>query len=324
MIPYYWKTLHFIKIWCPFFYSTTKCIISFNLIIFRVYYSKCQNYFDNIIILFHHLFTHMLTKVQLQTIDHLLWSFNFNAKEREVYFLAWEIWPSSIAQLALKSWIKRVTIHAMISKLIQEWLFIETWRWKKRLISPAPYESLEAIIEQKQSEIQKLASELQATRPLFDHLRSLTQNFPKVRMLQWREWLNTTLVEMANDNQDVYIINDAHSLNERIDLKTLHRSYQTRAKKWTKTSMIFPTWFKDFWNIEWDDDYLIHIKTLSPSSLIDGWIEIWWNKVALHCYKEGYVTTTILENPEIAAIMKQLFRSQRQLAQDYLWSFIMV
>lgn len=266
----------------------------------------------------------MLTKAQLQTIDHLLSSFDFSPKERELYFLARESGPSTISQLSEKAGVKRVTVHAMISKLVWEWLFREIRRGKKRLITPAPFEALEWIIQQKQFQIDQLGSQLNASRPLFEHLKSLSENFPKVRMLQWREWLNTTLVEIANDDHDVYVINDAHSFNSIIDLKTLHRSYETRAKKWIKTSMIFPEGFTDFWHVSRDSDYLIHIKTLAADALIDGWVEIWWNKVALHCYKEWYVTSTILENPEIAWIMKQLFKSQWQLANDYLGSFVMV
>jgi hypothetical protein len=103
--------------------------------------------------------------------------------------------------------------------------------------------------------------------PLFGQIERLTQNFPKVRMYQGIEGINTALIEMARDGHDVLVMSDAHSMNQIIDTKTLHRSYQKRAQTGVSTQMIFPQGFTDFWHIERDESYDVTIRTL-PAALM--------------------------------------------------------
>jgi hypothetical protein len=46
-------------------------------------------------------------------------------------------------------------------------------------------------------------------------------------------------------------------------------------------------------------------------------INIWWNKVALHCYKDWFITTTVINNPEIANIILFMFKNVWNIAQEY-------
>jgi hypothetical protein len=54
------------------------------------------------------------------------------------------------------------------------------------------------------------------------------------------------------------------------------------------------------------------------------WVELRWNKIALHSYKESFITTTILENDQIAQLIRMMFESMRREAKDYQWSFVLV
>lgn len=265
-----------------------------------------------------------LNKVHQQKVEQLLHRMWLNESEISVYLRWLQLWPSSVIQIAQASTIKRVTVHAIIDKLMNQWIFLDTRRWKKRLVYPATVDALHAILEKRKFEIEQIESQLKASEHIFEHIKSLSENFPDVRMLQWLEGINTTLVEMARDKEDVYIMNDAHSFNTLIDEKTLHRSYQKRAELWIKTNMVYPSGFKDFRHIERDDNYDIHIKTLPAEQLIDWWIDIRGNKVALHCYKEWFVTSTIIENKEIAAIMRCMYDAVWRLATDYQGSFVII
>lgn len=265
-----------------------------------------------------------LAKTHIQKLEQLLVSFWLNTTEVAIYLTGLKVWPNPIMQLAEHAGLKRVTTHAAVSTLIDQWLFLETYRGRKRLVYPAPTEALQALVEQKRFSLEKLESQLAASQSLFQHIKTLSENFPDVRMYQWTEGLTTTLLEIARDEQDVYVINDAHSFNELIEDKTLHRSYQKRKDANTATRMVYPEGFKDYRHIERNESYPIHIKTLPIEQIVDWWITIRGNKVAMDCYKEWFVTTTILENKEIAALILCMFDAVWRSATDYQGSFVII
>ncbi len=266
----------------------------------------------------------MLPKSLLQKIESLLTRLWLNQSEQKIYMTGLFSGSLTIQQLAEKSWIKRVTAHSIVSALMEMGLFQETMRGKKRLVHPSPPEAIEHLLEKKQFELDQLSSQYNSTLNIFSKIQNLSENFPKVRMLQWTEWITTTLLEQAKDKHDVYVLNDAHSLNNLVEEKTLHRSYTKRTSLGIKTRMVFPEWFTDFWHLSWDDDVNIHIKTLAPELITTWWVEIRWNKVALHCRKEWFVTSTIMENKETAALIMCMFNALRHQAVDYQGSFVLV
>jgi len=265
-----------------------------------------------------------LAKTHFQRLEQLLMRLGLNKTEIHVYLTALKVGPNTVMNLAEHAELKRVTTHAVVNELITKSVFLDTYRGKKRLVYAAPIDALQTIVEQKRFEVEQLESQLESSKSLFQQIKSLSENFPDVRMYQWTEWITTTLLEIARDEEDVCIINDAHSFNELIEDKTLHWSYQKRTELWVKTRMVYPDWFKDYWHIEWDDNYAIHIKTLPVNQIVDGWISIRGNKVAMHCYKEWFITTTILENKEIAALVRCMFDAVWRGAADYQGSFVIV
>ena len=267
---------------------------------------------------------HMLPKVDLDRIKQLLWRFGLNESEQTVYLTWLHQWPSTVAQLAHTSGLKRVTTHAIVDSLISQGLFTDSHRGKKRLVHPHDISQLETLLEHKKFELEQLESQLSSTLPLLQHIKQLSENFPNVRLLQGTEWLNTTLLEIAHDKQDVFSLYDAHSFNELIDERTYQRSFSKRQEHNCRTHMVLPDWFTDFWHIKREDNYNIHIKTVPTEKLSLGWIDIRGHKVALHNYKEWFVTTTILENKEISAIIRCMFDALRSTANDYQWGFVLV
>jgi hypothetical protein len=87
-----------------------------------------------------------------------------------------------------------------------------------------------------------------------------------------------------------------------------------------------PDNFRDVWHLERKDDYDISIKTSSHPKLIHGGIEIWWAKVALQSYKSEskQITTTIIENQQIADIALVMYEALRNTSKDYQEKFILV
>lgn len=101
-------------------------------------------------------------------------------------------------------------------------------------------------------------------------------------------------------------------------------SYHKRAEQSIPTRLILPETFRDFRHLERKEDYDVTIKTLPNNAIIQWAIEIWWAKVALHCYQEQFVTTTIIENKQIAQILLAMYDSMRQHASDYQEKFLLI
>lgn len=203
-------------------------------------------------------------------------------------------------------------------------LFIESYYGKKRLVYPNSVDSLYTLLEEKKFAIKQLEQNLDASKSIFEYITAGRNSFPNTRLYQGIEWINTTLIEMAKDKEQVYIMYDANSLWDLVDEKLFHWSYSKRAEYKIKTKLILPETFRDFWHLERKEDYDVSIRTAPDNQIIHGWIEIRGKKIALQCYKEGFVTTTIIENKQIAQILLVMYESMRKSAKDYQERYLIV
>lgn len=208
--------------------------------------------------------------------------------------------------------------------MIELWLFLESYYGKKRLVYPHSIDGLYALLEQKKFELKQLEDKLNASKSIFDYVKTSRTSFPTTRLYQGIEGINTTLLEMSKDKEPISIIYDANALTVLVDEKIFHMSYHKRAEQGIPTRLILPETFRDFRHLEWKEDYDVTIKTLWDSAIIQWAIEIWWSKVALHCYQEQFVTTTIIENKQIAQILLAMYDSMRQHASDYQEKFLLI
>ena len=261
---------------------------------------------------------------RLQEIEQILIKFDLNETERAVYLAGLVTWPATVIQISRQSTVARLSVHQAVTKLIDMGLFLETYYGKKRLVYPHSIDGLYALLEEKKFALQQLENSLDASKNIFDYIKQSRESFPQTRMYQGIEGINTTLLEMAKDAEPISIIYDANALQLLVDEKIFHRSYTQRAEKKIQTRLILPTSFRDFWHLEWKDDYDVMIRTLPDRQIIQWGIEIWWAKIALHCYQESFVTTTIIENRQIAQILLVMYESMRSQAKDYQEGFLLV
>jgi len=262
--------------------------------------------------------------MQLHTIQILLDRFELTPTEKKIYLTWLELWPATVIQLAHACDSKRVTVHHAIKSMIASGIFLQTYYGKKSLYYPNNYNWLRLLLEEKKFALRQLEQELESTKSVFDAITTSRSNPTNTRLYQWVEWLTTTLVEIARDKQPVHVMYDADSLTKLIDEKLFHRSYYQRSKDKIPTRIIVPEWFRDYWHLERKEDYIISIKTISKKIMLAWGIEIWWSKVALHCYSKWFVTTTIIDNPQIANIMLVMYESMRSQSRDYHEKFLLV
>lgn len=261
---------------------------------------------------------------KLQSIDYLLKQFELSDHERMIFCAGLEVWPASIIQLAQHTHLHRLTVHQTVQAMLQQWLFLETYSGKKRLVYPNSIDGLTLMLEEKKRKIKHLEQQLESAKDIFNYLRNKRDTDPMTRLYRGIEWVNVTLMEMAKDKKDVAVLYDAQSLQNIMDEQLYHRSYQQRTLHHSKTRLILPETFRDFWHVEWKDDYDVMIRILPPQQIIQWGIEIRWSKVALHCYREWDIMTTIIDNSEIAAIMLVMYESMRRSAKDYQEKFLLV
>jgi hypothetical protein len=81
--------------------------------------------------------------------------------------------------------------------------------------------------------------------------------------------------------------------------------------------MLFPIWFEYFCFSQWIYDQELSIKSLPQNFPLIWAINIWWEKIWFHTEKNGFITTTIIEDEQISKIMIFLFENIWSQAQDY-------
>lgn len=252
------------------------------------------------------MFTDDLRKIDA-TLKHV-WLLQ---SEIDIFFLWLENGALTIGQLAQLSKMNRITVHEIVYRMIQKWLFLETYSWKKRLVYPNQVDALERLVEHKKFEVQQLEKEAKKATSVLRSLQVQSENFPKTRFYKGQEGIYRMLAEIKQDASDIAIMSDRQHFYELIDNNFLEQSLDLRNKKNVNVRLLFPSWFEYFTYTQGTYQQRLEIKNLPEERLLKGGLTIRNNKVAFHCYEGKFISTTILENRRIAGIQQYLF--------DQLW-----
>lgn len=250
-------------------------------------------------------------------IEYILKKLWLNESEITIFMHWLRIGPSTIINLAKHTQTKRITTHAIVHRLIEKWLFLEAYNKKRRLVYPNTLDSLQKLLDKKKFELQELEQEVQSTSEILKSIQSQSENFPKVRFYKGKEGIQIMLNEVMKDKKNMYVISDSQHFYDLIDNNFLEESHKIRQKNKIEVQMVFPIGFEHFYYTQWTYKQKPTIKVLPNEKLMKWWINIWWNKVALHCYKNWFITTTIIENPEISNIILFMFKNVWNIAQEY-------
>lgn len=208
--------------------------------------------------------------------------------------------------------------------MIDQGIFVQIMYGKKRLVYPNNYDGLVLLIEEKKFILRQLEQELESNKSFFDTIVMSRKQFTNTRLYHGIEGITNVLLEQAKDQQAVATIYDAHALGTLVDERIFHYSYHKRAQQKVTTRLILPDDFRDVWNLERKEDYQVSLRIVPKIQIVAGGIAIWGNKIALHCYEAGQVTTTILENKQIATILLMMFEAMWKTARDYQEQYLIV
>jgi len=127
----------------------------------------------------------------------LLEKIGLDKKQAKVYLASLEFGPTSIANLAIKSGIKRTTIHEFIDELVDQGYIIKTFKGKRKLYNAAPPETLETIWQRQNEIIKKLLPDL-------NFLASKSPQKPKIRYYEGVEGIKQVYEDYLTTKGEIY------------------------------------------------------------------------------------------------------------------------
>jgi hypothetical protein len=224
--------------------------------------------------------------------------------DSKIYLASITLWACTIKQLTEHTQVNRITVHDSVGRLIEKWLLLETYSNKRRLIFPQQISHLQYLVDTRKAEVDQLQHEVSSTIHLLQSLHLQSDHLPQIRISKWRQGINDMLSEISNKKPDsLLVISDSRHFDELISINFLNKL--SKAK--TKVQMILPTGFDHFIFSAHAKWVFIETRTLDSQDWRKWWMTLWWDTIALHAYEGIYITTTIIENPAIAQMMKCFF-----------------
>jgi len=86
-----------------------------------------------------------------------------NTTDAEVYLASIHLGASTIKQLTTHTQQNRITVHDSVWRLVQKWIILETYSWRKRLIFPQTIDKLQLLVEHKQAELVQYENDVRST-----------------------------------------------------------------------------------------------------------------------------------------------------------------
>lgn len=250
-------------------------------------------------------------------VQHSLLKLWLTQSEIAIFFLGLERWAATIQQLAQDANMWRITVHEIVRRLIKKWIFLETYSGKKRLVYPNQVDAIPQLIQNKKHELEHMEQEAMKAASLLRSFQLQSEHFPKTRFYKWKEGIEIVLNELKQDKKDIALMSDGQHFYDLIDNDFLEKTIQIRKKNNIHVRLIFPTWFEYFTYTQGTYQQQLDIKSLPDQDLLKGWLTLWWNKAALHCYEGKFISTTILENKRTTGILFYLYTQLRKQAHSY-------
>lgn len=258
-----------------------------------------------------------ISKMQETYARNILNKLGMTESEIDVVFAWLKIGPATVIQLAKNTWLKRITTHAIIQRLLEKWVFLETKNKTKRLVYPNDMKSLHRLLDKRKQEVEDIEKQLDKASQFLTNMQAWSQWFPNVRFYKGKEWIQLMFEEIIRDKKDTYVISDHRYFYDVIDNQFLEKSLEIRKKYKLKTKMLFPTWFEYFCFSQWIYEQELSIKSLPDNFPLIWAVNIWWDKIGFHTEKSWFITTTIIEDHSIAKIMLFMFENVWQSAGEY-------
>lgn len=200
----------------------------------------------------------------------------------------------------------RTNSYMVLDRLVDMGLIEKDESGKKLLYRPTNPTALERLIEQKRKNILATEKQVRDSMPqLLDYFYTY-QGQPGVRFFSGKEGIMKMYEDQRRTAQDVYFIRSDADFNALG--KDLYRHMEQRAKLGIKAHGIEPAEEDNMRYGRENDKRMLRDMTWSPRNAYTAPVNVYTygNKTALISYGEE-VIGTIIESPQIAEAMRQLF-----------------
>ncbi|MBT6068172.1 hypothetical protein HOG48_00275 [Candidatus Peregrinibacteria bacterium] len=248
----------------------------------------------------------MISSADLNRIGVQFKMFGCADRETQIYIQALKMGACSVQDIAKKLKQNRVTVHSAIESLIEKGFLTGTRKGKKRLIVAEEPDVLYQLIQRKKNEISLIESNVDYAVKLLQSMRSEEVGKPSVKFYEGVEGFKKMLEESLSSKGEMLVFSNVEMLAELVDSDYLENYFGRRAGKGINTRLIFPDCkFAKKVN-ENSKKYKIEIRLLSGSVKWSSAFFLWNNTVAFLSYTEGRLTTTFIENPDIAYFVRTI------------------
>lgn len=228
-------------------------------------------------------------------------------KEAQLYLIALETGPATVAKLAQKSGLKRGTIYEFLGGMLQKGLLEMTISGKRKLYASVEPKKLHKIIEKQQEILENLLPDLSL-------LTIGTAAKPKIRFYEGREGMLSVFYDIFELPEGSEILGFAtyEGIHKLFSQKEIDVYIQKRAAMKIQQKLIVPTDEHIEQRVS-DNKKELRETIMIPRKnfLIKSDISIYQNKVAIVSLAEEQVGV-IIESSQIADTQRAIF--------NLLWS----
>ncbi len=233
----------------------------------------------------------------------ILESIGLTKEEADVYLAGLELGETSVQNLAKKAGVKRPTTYKILDKLIENGIFYQTLKGKKRYFNAENPEKLKSSLKQKELELSKIMPELKS-------IYNLSDTKPKVKFYEGVAGaisvFDDTLAS-TKEGGEILTYTGIKNLFEVFPKGYTEDYFAKRVVKNIKARVIA---IESEESREWQKNAEKQLREiiLVPEENFNffGDTEIYANKVALISYKENFMAV-VIESETIANMQRFVF-----------------
>lgn len=223
-------------------------------------------------------------------------------KEARLYLVALEAGPSTIANLAQKSGVKRGTIYEFLNTMIDKGLLEVEISGKRKLYKGVNPKKLERIIDRQKDILNSIAPELSL-------LISGSTQKPKIRFYEGKSGVLSAYYEILDipNNSEVLGYGTFEGIYSKFSEKDINEYIKKRIAKGIKERLIMPTdQYADSHIAENKNEFRETILVPKEKFSITNEINIFENKVAIMSLGDELIGI-IMESKQIADTQRSIF-----------------
>ena len=245
-----------------------------------------------------------MQQAELRRLNNKLKQLGFGETEAVVYMKSLELGPATVQEMAKKLSLNRVTVHSVVERLLEKGFLTESRKKTRRLIVAAAPKTLFRFVEKKKTEAEEMSRDLSDAVTLLEQFQTTSRFFPAVRFYEGTQGFQLMLEETLEAKNDVLVFSYVPVFEKLIGREALEKNIAKRAARGIRSKLLFPPCEIAEHLYKKRGSYDIDVR-LTPKELTWNAAVFMWNEtIALASFKEGRLTTTFIDNKDIADMLR--------------------